>query len=91
METQNVGSLQQGLLKVLSGKDILSKFMSEDEKEELKMKTHSAIQLYLTNEVLRKVFDKDIVVSLWLKLESLYMSKSLTNKLNLKQTFSPFT
>ena len=34
--------VQQGLLKVLSGKDKLSESMSEDEKEELEMKTHSS-------------------------------------------------
>jgi len=77
--------VQQGLLKVLSGKGKLPESMSEDEKEELEMKAHSAIQLYLADEVLRKVADEDTVAGLWLKLESLYMTKSLTNKLYLKQ------
>ena len=93
MESQNAGSLvkmrallvQQGLLKLLSGKSKLSEFMSEDEKEELEMKAHSTIQLCLDDEVLREVADEDIAAGLWLKLESLYMIKSLTNKLYLKQ------
>ena len=55
--------------------------MSEDEKEELEMKAHSAIQLCLADEVLREVADEDTAVGLWLKLESLYMTKALTNKL----------
>ena len=45
------------------------------------MNTHNAIQLCLTEKVLREVTDEDTVAHLWLKLESLYM----TNKLYLKQ------
>ena len=59
--------------------------MSEDEKEELEMKAHSAIQFCLADEVLQEVADEDTAASLWLKLESLYMTKSLNNKLYLKQ------
>ena len=35
--------VRQGLLKILSDKDKLPESMSEDEKEELEMKAHSAI------------------------------------------------
>ena len=49
------------------------------------MKAHSAIQLCLADEVLREVADEDTAVGLWLKLESLYMTKFLINKLYLKQ------
>jgi len=59
--------------------------MSEDEKEELEMKAHSAIQLCLADEVLREVADEDTAAGLSFKLESLYMTMSLTNKLYLKQ------
>jgi hypothetical protein len=48
-------------------------------------KAHSAIQLYLSNEVLRKVVKENTASKLWLKLESLYMTKSLTNRLYLKK------
>ena len=54
-------------------------------KEELDMKSHSEIQLYLTDEVLREVVNEETVASLWRSLESLNNSKSLTNKLYLKQ------
>ena len=47
--------VQQGLLKVLSGKDKLLEFMSENEKEEFEMKAHSVIQLCLADKVLREV------------------------------------
>ena len=49
------------------------------------MKAHSSRQLCLADKVLREVADEDTVVDLWLKLESLYMTNSLTNKLYLKQ------
>ena len=45
--------VQQGLLKVLSGKGKLPECMSEDEKEEFEIKAHSAIQLFLADEVCR--------------------------------------
>ena len=44
--------MQQGLLKILSGKDKLPESMSKDENKELKMKAHSAIQLCLADKVL---------------------------------------
>ncbi|MCH87904.1 cytochrome P450, partial [Trifolium medium] len=35
---------------------------------------------FLGDEVLLEVADEDTATSVWLKLESLYMTKSLTNK-----------
>ena len=65
--------------------------MSENEKEEIEMKAYSVIKLHLADEVLQKISDGDTAIGLWLKLESMYMTKSLTNKLYLKQRLSPFT
>jgi hypothetical protein len=70
--------VQQGLSKVLKGKDALPESLTEDEKEEILKRAHSAIQLCLRNEVLREVVKEDTAANLWLKLESLYMTKSLT-------------
>ena len=81
---------QQSLLKVLSGKNKLSESMPEDEKEELEIKAHGVIQLCLANKILREVANEDTTTSLWLKLESLYMTKSLINKLYLNRRPSPF-
>lgn len=50
-----------------------------------KKKAHSAILLSLSDEVLREVADKETAAGLGKKLESLYMKKSLTNRLYLKQ------
>ena len=49
---------------VLPGKDKLPESMSEEEKEELEMKAHSAIQLCLADKILREIVDKDIAAGL---------------------------
>ena len=77
--------VQQGLSKALKGKDALPTTMYDEEKDELKEKTHSAILLCLGNEVFCEVVEKDMAAKLWLRLESLYMTKSLTNRLYLKK------
>ena len=48
-------------------------------------KVHSDILLCLGHEVLHEVVEEDMTTKLWLKLESLYMTKSLTNHLYLKK------
>ena len=58
--------------------------MSEAKWEEMDAKALSAIQLYLSNEVLREVVKETTFKGIWERLESLYMSKSMTNWLLLK-------
>ena len=48
-------------------------------------KAHSTILLCLSDDVITEVADEATAPALWLKLESLYMTKSLTSKLMLKQ------
>ena len=43
------------------------------------------IKMFLADEVMNHVMDEESSTSIWLKLESRYMSKSLTNKLFLKK------
>ncbi|GJV18246.1 transposable element [Tanacetum coccineum] len=56
-----------------------AKYNSQDEK------AHSTILLSLSDEVLYEVADEETAAGVWKKLEKLYMTKSLTNKLLLKQ------
>ena len=79
--------VQQRLSKVLKGIEALLTTMSDEENDELMEKTHSAILLRLGNEVLREITNDDIVAKLWLKLESLHMTKSLTNRLYLRSDY----
>ena len=52
-------------------------------------KTHNALSLCLLDEVLREISKKDTTAKLWLKLESIYITKLLTNRLYLyKQLYT---
>jgi len=64
--------------------------LTDDEWEALELKALSAIQLYLTPHVLREVLDKTTAVGLWIRLEQLYMTKSLANKIRLKEMLYTF-
>ena len=48
-------------------------------------KAHFTILLSLDDHIITEVADQATVAEIWLKLELLYMTKSLTNKLLLKQ------
>ena len=69
----------------MKGKDKIPESLIENEKEEMDEKVLTSIQLYLSNEVLQEVVHEKTTISLWLKLESLYMTKTLVNRLHLKQ------
>ena len=49
------------------------------------MRVASTIRMCLADEVMYHVMDEKSPTEIWLKLESWYMSKSLTNKLLLKK------
>ncbi|KAJ4723126.1 Retrovirus-related Pol polyprotein from transposon TNT 1-94 [Melia azedarach] len=51
----------------------------------LEEKAHSTIMLCLANDIITEVAEEETAQGLWVKLEGLYMTKSLTNKLLLKQ------
>ena len=53
--------------------------------KDLETRVASTIRMCLADEVLYHVMDEESMVAIWLKLESRYMSKSLTNKLLLKK------
>jgi hypothetical protein len=59
--------------------------MADDKWEDLDEKLLSALQLSLSPEVLREVMNAKSATELWKKLEELYMTKSLANKLRLKE------
>lgn len=77
--------IQKGLLKNLKGKEVLWAKLSNEAKEDLLDWAHSAILFSLLDEVLQEVLDESSAAELWLKLENLNMTKSLTDKLYLKQ------
>uniref|UniRef100_A0A2N9H2E5 CCHC-type domain-containing protein n=1 Tax=Fagus sylvatica TaxID=28930 RepID=A0A2N9H2E5_FAGSY len=77
--------VQQGLVKALYGKTKKLEKMTDEEWEELDMKAVSTIRLLLADKVMYDVMEENSTAGIWLNLEKRYMSKSLTNKLHLKQ------
>lgn len=75
--------VQHGLYKALLDKKPDDK--KDDDWKELQAKTVSMIRLSLVPEIKYTVLNETSPVKLWEKLENLYMSKSLTNKLYLKK------
>jgi hypothetical protein len=59
--------------------------MADIDWKELEAKAVATIWLCLGDDVMYHIMDEESLTVVWLKLESRYMSKSLTNKLYLKQ------
>ena len=55
--------------------------MPDKDWKELDLKVASTIQLCLAEKVMYDVIDEETTTGLWSKLETLYMIKSLSNKL----------
>ncbi|GJZ24612.1 retrovirus-related pol polyprotein from transposon TNT 1-94 [Tanacetum coccineum] len=79
-----------GYKKALRGIAHKPQSMSDEDSLELDKKALATIQLFLTREVLCEVIHETTMAGLWLKLESLYMTKSLVNKLRLKDRLYTF-
>ncbi|GJX75299.1 retrovirus-related pol polyprotein from transposon TNT 1-94 [Tanacetum coccineum] len=70
--------------------EVLPADMEAEAKAELNKKAHSAVILCLGNKVLREVIGETTAARVWTKLETLYMTKSLANKLYLKKKLYTF-
>ena len=75
--------VQQRLVKALSSKQ--PEGMNAIDWKDPEMRAVSTIRMCLAYEVMYHVMDEESSTTIWLKLESRYMSKSLTNKLLLKK------
>ena len=77
--------VQQGLQKTLDGKRNRPLTMTDDEWEELYSIMLSTIHLCLEDDVFFNIVEEKSATSLWSKLESIYMTNSVTNKTYLKK------
>ena len=77
--------VQQSLHKTLQGKSSKSAGTSDENWEEMVPKAASTIQLCLIDEVMYNMMDEKTAIGLWSILETLYLTKSLSNKLYLKK------
>ena len=77
--------IQLELDEALLGVDKMPATLSADEKIKKDLKAQSQIRLHLSHDVLQDVLKETSAAAIWLKLEQLLMTKSLPNKLHLKQ------
>ena len=76
---------QQNMKITLDGKDKKPVTMKNSEWEEADKKAPSTIQLSITDDVLQEVLSEKTAEALWTKLESLYMKKTVANRLGVLQ------
>ena len=76
-----------GLDEALKGESKMSESLTSDQKQEILKKAKNAIILSLSDQILRKVVKEPSAAGMWLKLESLYMTKTLPTRIYLKQKF----
>ena len=57
------------------------------QKKEMQENAYSILVLYMANNVLRQIDGEETTFSAWNKLEELFMAKSLTNRILLKEKF----
>ena len=69
----------------MQGKSAKSAGTLNEDLEEMDLRAASTIQLCLADEIIYNVMDEETATGLWLRLETLYMTKSLSNKLYLKK------
>jgi hypothetical protein len=76
--------LQQGVVKALLGKSKQPVTITNDDWDDMEVRALSAICMCLADDALFNIVSEKEKFSLWTKLESLYMRKSLTNRIFLK-------
>jgi len=77
--------VQQGVAKVLLGKAKQPYTMMDNEWSDMDERALSGIRLCLADDVLFNIVSEKTAAGLWTKLEKLYMTKSLTNRILLKR------
>ena len=77
--------VKEGVYKALEGEKKKSSTMTEEEFRDIDFRARATIILCLSDEVLYNVMTETTAAAVWCKLESLYMTKSLSNKLFMKK------
>ncbi|TXG72686.1 hypothetical protein EZV62_001265 [Acer yangbiense] len=81
---------QQKILKAIEVPDKLSDSLNAEQKDDMLEMALGTIILNLFDNVLREVNDETTAFDVWKKLEGLYLTKSLTNKIYLKERLFSF-
>ncbi|TXG64459.1 hypothetical protein EZV62_011453 [Acer yangbiense] len=81
---------QQKILKAIEGPEKLPVSLTEEQKNDMLDMALGTNILSLSDNVLREINDEKTACDVWKKLESLYLTKSLTNKIYLKERLFGF-
>ena len=82
--------VQQKCAKANADPNEIPEMMKSSDGQEILENTYNILILNLANNVLRQVDEEDTALKVWNKLESLYMVKSLSNKIYLKEQLFGF-
>lgn len=82
--------VQQGLAQALKGESDMPSSLSTKQKSDILEKAHNTLISCLGDKALRQVAKEKSVAAVCLKLETLYMTKSLANRLFMKQRLYSF-
>ena len=77
--------VQQKYAKAISNPSKFPEVMKTSEKQEIMENAYNLLILNLVDNVLRQADKEDTTFKIWKKVESLYMEKSLSNKIYLKE------
>ena len=77
--------IQQKCAKAISDPSKFPEVMKSSKKHEIMENPYSLLILNLVDNVLRQVDEEETALKVWTKLESLYMVKSLSGKIYLKE------
>ncbi|KAK3225087.1 hypothetical protein Dsin_004949 [Dipteronia sinensis] len=78
---------QQKILRAIESPDKLPDSLTQVQKDDMLEMALGTIILNLSDNVLREVNDETTAFNIWNRLESLYLTKSLTNKIYLKKGY----
>ena len=82
--------IKEGLALALKGESELPAIMPANEKQDILDKAKSSLILGLGDKVLREVKKEKTAAEIWKRLDSLYQSKAVPNRLYLKQRLFGF-
>ena len=82
--------VQQKYAKAIADPSEFPEVMKSSKKQEIFENAYSLLILNLADNVLHQVDEEDTALKFWNKLESLYMLKSLSNKIYLKEQLFGF-
>ena len=77
--------VQSNLQVALLGLEKKPQEISDDQWNEIDKKAMSAIEMHVTDEVLRNLMSENNAKDIWTRLEEMYIGKSMSNKLNLRK------